>query len=957
MTQDVFAQKGSTATPDNRDERAQRAVKTFRSMQPGLSGLVRAFTGNPHAEVVLDNGTPRTDGTKVYYKPPIALGDLTPHNRRLCDRRDKVTKLQLCPACKVREEVIISIIHEIAHIAFQTFEVTSERAKNEALQRAIEFGGTEWAKQVKAAWSRIPDFKKNDYLNLSGLISPYLPLIVNGLEDTRVDENMFRVRKGTRVMFDAYVQSIFASGIEQDDGTVVEWRDKPLNSQVIIGTFVLASGYRYEGWFSPEVEAALGDKQLRELCGRVGTLRSAAGTYELSFPILTRLRELGFCRLPDEPDEPEQEPETEPEEQPEEPEEAPDNPPLDEEGEEEESDDDSDMTAPGDGDAESDDPTEGEGAGNNPGEPTEENDDDSEGNGKGSGTPGGGESDQDGDRSDEPVDPDSDQEGGAPGPGGSGTPPEGSGDPEEASEEAGSGSPDGTDDGDVDSDVDGGDSGDDQGSESGSGDGEDAAGTAGAGSSPTPASDDGGKQAGSGGPAEERDDEVDQDLDAVPDQDAEPADGGGDSGESTGGADGEGEVRPDGNAAEPGKDFEREASKEGKSEASDDGRPECDPSAGVNDDDDEAVDSGADEGKGGTKLHQQPNYGDADKAIQDIKAFGQHEVMPVMPDDPAEREADDKAIDLAIIQGQYFETPSAHIAGVREHFYGKDSIGYDAQKHGPVAWDEDYPERLRRKLGIDADLEVEESVLGPVLVAMRKAFAENKRAKMQKHLRSGRVNGRVLGKRAWAGDDRLFQKKRLPGKRSYAVIIGIDISGSTVGRNLALAKRAAMAQAEMCDRTGIDFAIYAHTANGEIGRNRNEWVYEDLTLDMYEIKSFDQGWDDKAREALGAISSNAENLDGHGIEYYRRKIERHPATDKIILYYTDGKMPAANHDEELEILIREINYCKAHKITLLGVGIRTDSPRRHGLDTVEVHNDTDLVKVVRHLETALLHNR
>ena len=44
-------------------------------------------------------------------------------------------------------------------------------------------------------------------------------------------------------------------------------------------------------------------------------------------------------------------------------------------------------------------------------------------------------------------------------------------------------------------------------------------------------------------------------------------------------------------------------------------------------------------------------------------------------------------------------------------------------------------------------------------------------------------------------------------------------------------------------------------------------------------------------------------------------------------------------------------------VTLLGVGIRTDSPRRHGLDTVQVNDDTDLVNVVRHLETALLHNR
>jgi cobalamin biosynthesis protein CobT len=296
------------------------------------------------------------------------------------------------------------------------------------------------------------------------------------------------------------------------------------------------------------------------------------------------------------------------------------------------------------------------------------------------------------------------------------------------------------------------------------------------------------------------------------------------------------------------------------------------------------------------------------------------------------------------------------VAGVREHKYGQQLL----DRHGHEcsdAWDRTYNERLRKKMGIDADLTVDESVLGPALVQMRKTFSDNARHSMQRHLKAGRINGRVLGKRAPVGDIRLFQKKRVPGKRSYAVLIGIDISGSTVGMNLALAKRAAMAQAELCDRTGIDFAIYAHTANGDIGVRGGEFVFEDLTLDMYEIKAFDQGWDDKAREALGAISSDSQNLDGHGIEYYRRLIEKHPATDKVILYYTDGKMPAANHDEELEILIREIDTCKRKNITLCGVGIRTDSPRRHGLDTVQVNNDEDLIKVVRHLESVLLHNR
>jgi hypothetical protein len=100
---------------------------------------------------------------------------------------------------------------------------------------------------------------------------------------------------------------------------------------------------------------------------------------------------------------------------------------------------------------------------------------------------------------------------------------------------------------------------------------------------------------------------------------------------------------------------------------------------------------------------------------------------------------------------------------------------------------------------------------------------------------------------------------------------------------------------------------------------------------------------------LSAIGPSAANLDGHALEYLRKRADESDATDKIILYYSDGKMPQENFTEELEVLQREIKMCRQKNYTLLGVGIRTDSPARHGLDTVEVHEDSDLVKVVQHL--------
>jgi nitric oxide reductase activation protein len=129
---------------------------------------------------------------------------------------------------------------------------------------------------------------------------------------------------------------------------------------------------------------------------------------------------------------------------------------------------------------------------------------------------------------------------------------------------------------------------------------------------------------------------------------------------------------------------------------------------------------------------------------------------------------------------------------------------------------------------------------------------------------------------------------------------------------------------------------------------------EGIDVDIYHIKDPEEPWNDKIKERLTCLGPDSQNLDGHTFEYYRKILDKRPETDKVLLYYTDGKMPAENHDEELEILTREIRVCRHKKYALVGVGIRTDSPVRHGLDTVRIDSVEDVVKVVRHLEKVLL---
>ena len=41
------------------------------------------------------------------------------------------------------------------------------------------------------------------------------------------------------------------------------------------------------------------------------------------------------------------------------------------------------------------------------------------------------------------------------------------------------------------------------------------------------------------------------------------------------------------------------------------------------------------------------------------------------------------------------------------------------------------------------------------------------------------------------------------------------------------------------------------------------------------------------------------------------------------------------------------------RVAIVGVGIQTDSPRRHGLDTIQLDSVEDVPKVIKELESRL----
>jgi hypothetical protein len=722
-------------------------------------------------------------------------------------------------------------------------------------------------------------------------------------------------------MFDADTWRIFTDGVEQKDaeGKIIhkQWNEYPLNMQVIVGLFCKAAGYDYSGWFVPSVVEALNDDELTALVRRLDTTRSMSGVYQLSFPVLARLRELGFCATDMDPD-PDQ--------------------PQDEEQEDEQGD---TGGEPGESEdqAESGEPTEGESGTGDPSSQGDSGGQDPEESGEERGSDDGGP----GTPSDEEPDSgsasaESDADGG------------GEADSEEAADEA---------DGDSASRGDGEvtDASDDlPRDEDESGDGDESSRSEHGDDSDSDRQQEGDDDSVSGSGDGEDVQEPDE-SNATGPSSSDPARSSEDAGDGEGSeSDGAGgNTGLDGESASP--DDTSESGVDSDEDTNPDGEVDTPSPDGEGDlttpDDSEPIDTGADDGTGGVQIIEKEEYDDlpmgtAEDAKVGLLKWGDHDEKPKS----VEETYDEQAVDRAIVQGIYFETPSRNIYGVREHRFDQHVIvnGTDMS----TAWDQSKYMSMgftRKSLGVDGDFDVPEKILGPALLAMRVAFADNKRGHELRHRKTGRVDARVLGKRASLGDERLFKKKVLPGKKSYFVLIGMDVSGSTVGVNIAIEKQAVFAQATLLSRMGISFAIYAHSGNyhtPNMGRR------EGLDLDIYFIKEADEVWDTRAQERLVALGPDSANLDGHTLEYYRKRLDEVQATDKIILYYTDGKMPAENEAEELEILQREIRLCKQRKYTLLGVGIRTDSPVRHGLDTVQLDDEGDVVKVVKHLEKRLL---
>ena len=243
------------------------------------------------------------------------------------------------------------------------------------------------------------------------------------------------------------------------------------------------------------------------------------------------------------------------------------------------------------------------------------------------------------------------------------------------------------------------------------------------------------------------------------------------------------------------------------------------------------------------------------------------------------------------------------------------------------------------------------STTGPSVLHARRIFSDSKLDKNEYGLKRGKLNSNSLARRAWNDDPRLFKKKTRAEGISSEVCIGLDISGSTEDTdNSGLSFCSKIAQlgyglSDLLNKVGVDFSIFAHTTSH---------YNNGLAQYIIAIKDVNDRWDNASKDRCLSLVPLGGSLDGHNFEFYRKKLQASKANRKLMIYFTDGQIPATRRQDEIPVLQREIKTLKKLGIATLGVGIYTDAPKEVGMDTVLLRDHTDMSTVLKEVEKRII---
>lgn len=272
-------------------EQAATAVRVFQTMCPELSVFASVLVGRDpegrSAIKVKAGPVTCTDGRIIYIRPDARL------SRAFTDED--------------WSDIKAGLFHEVAHIAFDSFAAVLNQDRLDAIDHVTSSMEDslrrdallrEFEKAAKAA----PDAEGGiNYKGLSSVFHPLMPMLVNALEDARVEHLLFQAKPGTHKHLERQRTYIFDAPREEIVARIgTPWNERPADSQMIIGCYLLGAGYAPEGRLS---ESAATDLRTIEplVLAAVGSL-TINDVYARSFAVLTALQELGYLRNGDERD-------------------------------------------------------------------------------------------------------------------------------------------------------------------------------------------------------------------------------------------------------------------------------------------------------------------------------------------------------------------------------------------------------------------------------------------------------------------------------------------------------------------------------------------------------------------------------------------------------------------------------------------------------------------------------
>ncbi len=240
-------------------------------------------------------------------------------------------------------------------------------------------------------------------------------------------------------------------------------------------------------------------------------------------------------------------------------------------------------------------------------------------------------------------------------------------------------------------------------------------------------------------------------------------------------------------------------------------------------------------------------------------------------------------------------------------------------------------------------------------IRARKIFSESKLDKIETDLKSGRLNTRALGTRAWADDERLFRKRHLPDGVEWDICIGMDLSRSTEmlgSGSYEKIREITYLTCMLLDSVNVSFSVYGHSTDSGYGLGvlDNSYIHT-----LWRFKSKKERFSAEVKKAILKSPVLAGSLDGINLEFYRKQVQSSPANRKMVIYFTDGKIPDTSREIQTPIVQREIkNYQKAG-IPLIVIAVDTDTKLKAvGVDTILVTDSTDIKTVLNEIEKRIV---